>query len=68
MSYIPMIDEGVCIAQGDCAELLPDVFDVDDVARIVGTGPDERILEAARCCPVEAISVMDSETGTPVYP
>ena len=39
MSYLPSIDESNCIAQGDCAELLPQVFEVDDVARVVGTGP-----------------------------
>jgi ferredoxin len=44
------------------------VFRVDDCARIVGDGPDEPILEAARGCPTEAISVIDSQTGEQVYP
>ena len=68
MSYIPTIDESSCIAQGDCMELVPEVFQVDDCARVVGTGPDELILTAARECPVEAIRIIDSETGTQVYP
>ncbi len=68
MSYVPQIDEASCIAQGDCMELLPDVFDVGDVAVVIGSGPGEQILAAARACPVEAISVLDSDTGEQVYP
>jgi ferredoxin len=68
MSYIPTIDESSCIGQGDCMELLPEVFQVDDCARVVGTGPDDLILAAAKECPVEAISIVDSETGEQVYP
>jgi ferredoxin len=68
VSYVPSIDESSCIAQGDCVELVPDVFQVDDFATVVGTGPDDLILAAARDCPVEAISIVDSETGAQVYP
>jgi ferredoxin len=68
MSYVPVIDESSCIAQGDCMELVPEVFQVDDCARVVGTGLDELILTAARGCPVEAISIVDSQTGAQVYP
>lgn len=68
MSYIPRIDESSCIAQGDCVELVPEVFQLDDFAKVVGTGPDDLILAAAKECPVEAISIFDSETGQPIYP
>ena len=68
MSYIPTIDESSCIAQGDCVELVPDVFQLDDFAKVIGTGPDDLILAAARECPVEAITVVDSETGAQVFP
>jgi len=68
MSYIPTIDESSCIGQGDCMELVPSVFQVDDCARVIGTGPDDLILAAARECPVEAIGIVDSETGEQVYP
>jgi ferredoxin len=68
MSYIPTIDEASCIGQGDCMELVPAVFQVDDCARVVGTGPDDLILTAARECPVEAITIVDSETGEQVFP
>jgi ferredoxin len=68
MSYLPVIDESSCIAQGDCAELVPGVFQVDDVALVVGTGPGELILVAARGCPVDAITVVDAASGEQVYP
>jgi ferredoxin len=68
VSYIPTIDESSCIAQGDCVELVPDVFQLDDFAKVIGTGPDDLILAAARECPVEAITVVDSETRAQVFP
>jgi ferredoxin len=68
VSYIPKIDEGSCIAQGDCVELLPNVFELHDSATVIGSGPDELILTAARECPVEAITVIDGDTGAQIYP
>lgn len=68
MTYIPQIDEGACAAHGDCADIAPDVFRIDDVAVVIGTGPDELILDAAEACPSAAIIVVDSETGETVYP
>lgn len=68
MSYVPTIDQASCIAEGDCVELLPDVFELEDVATVIGTGPDDLILAAAKNCPVEAISIVDSQTGAQVYP
>ncbi len=69
MSLIPTIDESSCVAQGDCAESLPDVFEVDDCARVVSvTAADDALLQAARDCPTEAIVLLDSESGRQVYP
>jgi len=36
--------------------------------RVIGTGPDDSVLAAARECPVAAITIVDSETGEIVYP
>jgi ferredoxin len=68
MSYLPTIDESSCIAQGDCMDLAPEVFQVGDHATVIGTGPDELILAAARDCPVEAITIVDSLSGEQIYP
>lgn len=68
MSYLAVIDESACLAHGDCAELAPDMFVLDDVARVIGAGPHELLLAAAEACPATAISVLDEQTGETVYP
>jgi ferredoxin len=68
MTYLPVIDESSCLAHGDCEELAPDVFRVEDVATIIGTAPREQLIEIGEACPASAISVIDTETGEQVYP
>jgi ferredoxin len=63
MPYRPVVDEDFCLAHGDCAVVAPSVFQVDDVARVIGEGPPELILAAARACPAGAIKVIDEESG-----
>jgi len=59
MTLIPVVDAFSCVLHGDCADVAPDVFNIDgDVAEVVGTGPDETIIAAARACPSAAITVM----------
>ena len=68
MGCIAKVDEMECAAHGDCALVAPSVFQVDDVARVVGTAPREVLIEAAESCPAGAISVFDEETGEQIYP
>jgi ferredoxin len=68
MAYLPVIDESACLAHGDCEELAPDVFRVDDVATVVGTAAPERLVKIAEACPAGAISVIDEATGEQIYP
>ena len=68
MSLSIQIDGDACLAHGDCAVVAPDVFVVDDVARVVGTGPDDVLIAAAQACPAVAIVLTDDETGEQVYP
>ena len=68
MSYLPTIDTGACSAHGDCVEIAPEVFALEETAVVIGAGPDALILAAAEACPALAISVVDSETGDTVYP
>lgn len=68
MSLIPRIDESACAAHGDCVDIAPAVFALDDVAIVIGDGPYDLILEAARGCPSSAIFVVDADTGETVYP
>jgi ferredoxin len=68
VTYIPQIDENACAAHGDCEAIAPQVFRVDEVAVVIGTGPDDLVLQAAEACPSVAISVVDSQTGETIYP
>jgi ferredoxin len=62
MTYIPVVDPNECSAHGDCVEIAPEVFRLDDVAVVIGAGPFETILEAAQACLAVAISVVDDQT------
>lgn len=69
MTLVPVIDTMSCALHGDCADVAPEIFDLDgDIAEVIGTGPDETIIAAAKACPSSAISVVDPGTGAQVYP
>jgi len=68
MTYLPVIDESACLAHGDCEELAPDVFRVEDVATVIGTTSMEQLVSIAEACPASAIRVIDTETGENIYP
>ena len=68
MSYLVEIDEGACASHGDCVDLAPDVFALDDVAHVVGSAPDEVLLVAAEGCPSAAIRIIDQRSAQQVYP
>jgi ferredoxin len=68
MSYTAEIDEGACAAHGDCADIAPDVFAVDDIARVIGTSTEEVLIEAAEACPSAAIRIIDQRTREQIYP
>ena len=66
MRCIAKIDDAACSAHGDCALIAPGVFEVEDIARVVGDGPRELLIEAAESCPAAAISVVDTDTGAEI--
>jgi ferredoxin len=68
MTYSVQIDDSACAAHGDCVEVAPEVFELDDVARVIGTGPDELLMAAAEACPSAAIRIVDQRTDEQVYP
>lgn len=68
MTYLVEIDERACAAHGDCVDLAPEVFELGDVAQVIGTGPDDLLLEAAEACPSAAIRILDAQTSALVYP
>ena len=68
MAYLARIDESACAAHGDCVDIAPEVFELDDVAQVIGTAPDEVLLAAAEACPSAAIVLVDQRTDEQVYP
>ena len=68
MSYVAHIDGNACAAHGDCEAIAPEIFRLDDIAVVVGTGPDELMLEAAQACPAVAIAITDGDSGEQIYP
>jgi ferredoxin len=68
LTYTIRIDADACSAHGDCAEIAPEIFRVDDVAVVIGTADDQIALAAAQICPTTAISLIDPDTGRQVYP
>ena len=68
MAYIVQVDDNACAAHGDCVDVAPDVFELGDVAQVVGTGSDELLLAAAEACPSVAIALLDADTRAQVYP
>lgn len=68
MSYVAVVEPDECLAHGDCVEVAPEVFRLDDTAVVIGTAPVELLVEAAESCPAQAISIVDEETGSVRYP
>jgi ferredoxin len=68
MAYVIEIDEHACAAHGDCVDVAPEVFELGDVAQVIGTGPDALLLSAAEACPSSAIRVIDPQTDEQIYP
>jgi ferredoxin len=64
--YRITIDRNLCSGFGACAELAPDVFEVDDgglVSIRVGSSSDPAVVEAAAACPMAAIAVVEERAA-----
>ncbi len=68
MSYIPSIDQSSCIAQGDCVELVPDVFQSTTSRRSSAPDPTTCSSPPPRRAPSKRSRIVDSETGAQVFP
>jgi ferredoxin len=68
MTYVIEIDQDACAAHGDCVDLAPDVFELVDIAEVIGTGPDSLLLAAAQACPSTAIRIIDPDLDEQIYP
>jgi ferredoxin len=68
MTLLALIDPNVCSAHGDCEDIAPEIFHVEDIAVVIGTGPDELMMAAAAACPTTAIRIVDRDTREQLYP
>ena len=66
-----IIDRDACVGQGFCVSAAPTVFQLDNNGKAIlldpGAANDDKILEAARSCPVDAIFLYD-KSGKQIYP
>jgi ferredoxin len=61
-----VIDRSLCSGFGACAELAPEIFEIDGggIASLrVGTSEDPAVLDAADSCPMAAISVVEVQAA-----
>jgi ferredoxin len=70
--YTVTVDLNKCISVGPCAIAAPGVFDIrPEDGKAVISNPDgedlDKVLEAARCCPILAI-IIKNEAGKQVFP
>jgi len=68
--WVIVVDKSTCIGSGVCAGTAPGRFVLDEQQRSgpveAEIAPDETVRDAAACCPVEAISLVDADTGEQV--
>jgi ferredoxin len=68
--YRITVDRSVCQGTGLCAGVAPEFFALDgthlSAPRQEVVDADDAVLDAAECCPTEAITVVDAETNQPV--
>ena len=66
------INRNVCIATANCMKVAEDVFEFDEERTCAFRSQDvtidrERLIEACRVCPVDALTVID-EAGNQIVP
>jgi ferredoxin len=68
--WVVAVDKNTCIGSAVCVGTAPGQFELDERQRsgpvTAEIDPDEAVRDAAASCPVEAISLVDADTGEPV--
>lgn len=71
MPYRIFVNRELCESHAECVSLAPGVFGLDDEDLCVVLDPegarDKRIMDAARGCPTDAITLINEE-GEQVWP
>ncbi|MEZ0077315.1 ferredoxin [Planotetraspora sp. GP83] len=66
-----VVDQRLCHSSGICVAMADGRFELTATgSRPVSEeiAPDEDVIDAAECCPVQAIQVLDAATGVPIVP
>ena len=63
--YKIQVDQSLCSGFGTCAELAPEIFELDGSTATVrrGESDDPAVLEAAAGCPMAAITVVEEKAA-----
>lgn len=64
--YKIVIERSLCSGFGACAELAPEIFEVDGgglVSPRIGTSNDPAVLDAAAACPMGAIEIIEEQAA-----
>ena len=64
--YRIQIDRSLCSGFGACAELAPNVIELDpsgNATTRVGVSDDPTVLDAAAACPMAAITITEEEAA-----
>lgn len=65
------VDRNLCIGAGTCTVIAPEVFELDEELKSVVKNPkgapEDKIIDAAKSCPVMAI-ILEDEEGKQIYP
>lgn len=69
--WLVRVDQKACIGAGACVAsserfVLDSAFRSRALEELIDA--DDEVMAAATACPVEAITITDSETGEPLYP
>ncbi|MCH6545367.1 MAG: ferredoxin [Deltaproteobacteria bacterium] len=66
------VDQGICDGTGKCVEVAPKVFKMNErmCSEVIDPNgdTDEKILFAAKLCPVKAIFLEEDGTGKRIFP
>ena len=64
--YKIVIERSLCSGFGACADLAPEIFEVDGgglVSLRLGTSDDPAVLDAAAACPMGAIEIIEEQAA-----
>ncbi len=66
------VDQGICDGSGKCVEVSPKVFKMNErmCSEVIDPNGDteEKIVFAAKLCPVKAIFIEEEGTGKRIFP